>query len=84
MSLAADLHWQGSSDRGPGDDRDDLDGYAVVNVNLLARGLGDRLDLRFSIFNLFDEDYAWAGPPTIPDDLTAPGRSFVVGLSFTF
>ncbi len=72
-------YWQTDAARGAVDSRADLPGYGVINLTLLSRGWRNGLSYEFSIYNLMDEDYAYASPVnTIPGDYPAPGRSFLV------
>lgn len=78
-------YWQDSSQRAYGDIRSDLDGYGLVNTTLLLKWPGKDHEMRFSVFNVFDEDYAFPAPPaTLRDDYTAPGTSFVIEARLSF
>ncbi len=76
-------YWQGDSPRTEGDIRDSFNSYIVVNTTLLVHNLWKNLELRFSVYNLFNEDdYAYPSDPnTIPGDYPAPGRTFAIGFS---
>ena len=75
---------QDASKRAEDDTRDDLPGFVVFNTTLTA-DITRELELQFSIFNLFDQQYAYAAPAnTIPEDYTAPSRSFMLGLRYGF
>ena len=75
---------QDKAERATGDTRSDISGYVIFNTTLTA-ALTNHIDLQFSIFNLADKEYAYAAPAnTIPDDYTAPCRSFMLGLIYDF
>lgn len=79
---------QASTPRAKGDPRDDVPGYALVNTNLIVRNfLYDYkgLELRMSIFNLFDNKVVDPSPVnTMPSDFPTPGITFFVGLNYEF
>ena len=78
-------YWQSETERVAGDRRKNVDEYAIVNSTVLIRDVWKNLELQFSIFNLFDEDYAYPAPVnTYRNDYPAPGRSFVLGASWHF
>ncbi len=76
--------WVGSSKRPAGDDRDDLDGYTTLDLNL-QRLLSEHFAVNLQARNVFDADVRQAsrGPelgqlaPSIPNDLPQPGRSLI-------
>jgi iron complex outermembrane receptor protein len=85
FSWNVDLYWQDELERPASDSRDSLDDYIVVNTTLLLAGFWKDHELSFSVYNLFDEGYAYPAPAnTYPDDYTAPGRSFAVELRLKF
>jgi len=75
---------QSSLPRNSGDTRDNMDAYFLLDSTFILRACR-HADLEFSIFNITDEDYAYPSQPdTIPGDFTAPGRSFVMGLTLKY
>jgi outer membrane receptor protein involved in Fe transport len=75
---------QSEGERAFYDTRSNMSGYMIFNTALNA-DLNSHLSLQFSIFNLTDKDYAYPAPAkNIPDDFTAPGRSFVLGMTYDF
>jgi outer membrane receptor protein involved in Fe transport len=84
MSCNLNTYAQSEGERNAGDPRNNLAGYMIFNATLNA-DLTSHLSLQFSVFNLGDKDYAYPAPAeTIPDDFTAPGRSFVLGMTCDF
>lgn len=75
----------GDKPRAGGDSRDELDDATVVNANFIVMNFFKTMELRASLYNLFDEDYAYPAPPvTLANDYPAAGRSFVLELRYTF
>jgi outer membrane receptor protein involved in Fe transport len=63
------------------DTRGDHAGYGVVNATLIGRKFLKRheeLELRGSVYNLFDEDYTMPHGQQLPNDLPMPGINFLV------
>jgi outer membrane receptor protein involved in Fe transport len=67
------------------DSRPPVPGYGVVNLNVRAKELFDRLEVAGTIGNLFDQRYAdpspFAGPP---GDYPRVGRSGLVTVTYKF
>jgi outer membrane receptor protein involved in Fe transport len=81
------FHIQHVSDRGraAGDMRKDLDAYTVVDANFIVMNVFKSTELRASLFNIFDEKYAYPAPPTtLFNDYPAPGRSIFLEARLTF
>jgi iron complex outermembrane receptor protein len=75
----------GDRPRAAGDMRDDFDAFTIVNANFILLNFFETLELRASLYNIFDEEYAYPAPPfTLADDYPAPGRSFFIEARFTF
>jgi len=75
----------GDTPRTVGDIRDNHDAYTVVNANFILMNFFQSLELRASLYNLFDEEYSYPAPPfTLADDYPAPGRSVFIELRYTF
>jgi iron complex outermembrane receptor protein len=67
------------------DTRHDLSSYALVNLTLIGKHFIDNLEIKGSIFNLFDKSYEDSSPQnTVPTDYPQPGRSFIVELQYQF
>ena len=75
----------GERPRALGDTRPDLDSYTKVDMTAILDNLYRTLEIRGSVYNLFDEDYSYpATPGTLLDDYPAPGRTFFVEARFIF
>jgi len=64
-----------------------MSGYAVVNTTLIAKKFlkgYENLEMRGSIYNLFDKDYTTPEPPRIPGDMPQPGRNYLVEVTYKF
>ncbi len=75
----------GRRPRENGDTRSDLPSHALVNLSLIGKNFMDNLEIRGSIFNLFDKGYD--DPSRIggaPSDHPQPRRSFMVELRYEF
>ena len=67
------------------DTRDDSPGYAIVDLTLIAKEFFNNLEVKASLFNLFDKNYNDPAPMnTIHHDLPRPGRSFFLEFSYDF
>ena len=67
--------------------RDYSSGYTNVNATLIARKFlknVDGLELRGSIYNLFDENYASGVVGYVPYGYPKPGTNFLVELTYEF
>ncbi len=80
------LFFKGKTPRAEGDSRDEVPGYELVNTTLTVRKFSEKLDgleLKASVYNLFDKDYVDPAPPdTLPGDYPQPGRSFVFEMRY--
>ncbi|GAB4273451.1 MAG: colicin FY TonB-dependent receptor YuiR [Methylomicrobium sp.] len=93
VPLPYDLKWhtqlllrQGTG-RATGDNRPDAPGYGIVNTTLRAVDLLNYqgVELRGSIFNLFDKRYVDPSPiASTISDFPKPGRTFFIELSAGF
>ncbi len=83
--INANIHTfvSGRRPREIGGTRDDLPSYALVNCTLIGKNFMDNFEIRGSVQNLFDKDYA---DPSglVPSNHPQPGRSFMVELRFGF
>jgi iron complex outermembrane receptor protein len=91
-SFNAELNWIGERQRVAGDPRSKLDGYTIVDLTLRRMRIATRLELSFSVRNLFDQDAREPSPADltipagslIPGDFPLPGRSFFVEARYHF
>jgi len=87
-NISTQANWVGEQKRIPGDDRDPVDDYVTVDLTIRATGLMNRIDLSFSVKNLFDEEVTdpspWASPVSIPGDFPMAGRSYIAETALYF
>jgi iron complex outermembrane receptor protein len=70
-----------------GDDRDKMSGYGIVNATLITKKFlkgYEGLELRGSVYNLFDKDYTTFTGPDIPNDLPMPGINYLLEIKYAF
>jgi outer membrane receptor protein involved in Fe transport len=87
LNLNVSCHIEDGFRRNVGDSRDDMAGYAVVNTTLIAKKFlkgYENLEVRGSIYNLFDKDYTSPEDPSLPDDMPQPGRNFFIEVKYKF
>ncbi len=64
---------------------DPVDGYAIVDLNLHVINIGDSIEVRLNIQNVFDTEYFDPAPPRgFPGDYPRPGRSAFFRFSFKY
>ena len=59
----------------------------TVNATLITKEFlegYEGLELRGSVYNLFDKDYTSPTDPMLPNDTPWPGRSFIIELKYKF
>lgn len=65
--------------------RDEAEGYTVVNATLLTRRLARNLDVSLSVYNLFDKDYAQpVGEEIVGGTVTQDGRTLRLKAAYRF
>ena len=87
LNFYASCHIEDGFRRGRGDPRDDMSGYAVVNATLIAKKFlkeYEGLEVRGSVYNLFDKDYTAPWDQQLPHDIPRPGRNFIVEVKYKF
>ncbi len=87
LNFNADFnHWDGI-DRPSGDPRDDPSSVTLVNATLIAKKFFkgfEGLELRGSVYNLFDKDWSQPTPIEIPNDWPIPGINYLLEIKFSF
>lgn len=84
-SIHPTVNWVMDRARFPGDSRDEIDDYVLVDLTLRWKNLFVRnLDVALAGRNLFDEDAREPSTERIPDDYPLEGRSFWGEVSFRF
>lgn len=85
FNWAFDTHWsayahvliKGDTRRAAGDARQDVPGYALLDLSLLSHNLFVKgVDVSFSVYNLFDESYYDPAPTSIPGDYQQAERAY--------
>lgn len=91
FNLYTELFIKDSLPREPGDARDELPGYGLFNASFSVKNILNshkifrNMELKASIYNLFDKEYYSPSPPnTIPGDYEMPGRSVMFEAGFAF
>jgi outer membrane receptor for ferrienterochelin and colicins len=87
LNFYAACHIEDGFRRNRGDTRDDMSGFAVVNITLIARKFlkgYEGLEVRGSIYNLFDKDYTSPEDTSLPNDMPQPGRNSMVEVKYKF
>jgi iron complex outermembrane receptor protein len=88
LNLYVDSYLVDHIERYPGDPRgDDWSGYELVNATLIAKKFlkGYKgLELRGSVYNVFDEDYASPWSSELPNDIPMPGRHYLFEVKYKF
>jgi iron complex outermembrane receptor protein len=88
LNYQTDCHFEDGFKRQEGDKRADKPGYGIVNTTLIAKQFlkgYEGLELRASVYNLFDKDYSSpTGNNELPDDLPRPGRNFIIEVKYKF
>jgi len=80
-------YWDGLDRYYPDDPRDSPSGGATINATLIAKKFLKRfkgLELRGSVYNLFDKEYVTQQLPSLPSDLPMPGRNYMVEMKYKF
>ncbi|MCK9397838.1 MAG: TonB-dependent receptor [Methylobacter sp.] len=78
---------KGSTLRNPGDTRNNVPGYALFDVGLLGKNMfGQKVDISFNIYNLFDRRYYDPAPASLNfvGDYQMAGRTFFGHVSLKF
>ncbi|MCU7923323.1 MAG: TonB-dependent receptor [Candidatus Thiodiazotropha sp. (ex Dulcina madagascariensis)] len=85
LNLNANLLMVGARSRADTDTRSELAGYEVVDLTLIGKNFFGTAEIRASIHNLLDEEYADPAPVnTVASDFPREGISFMVDLSYKF
>ncbi len=87
-------HWDSTNRANPEDPRDDPSSLTLVNATLIAKKFlkgYEGLELRGSVYNLFDKDWSRdvpdmtpSGLPAIPNDWPIPGINYLLEMKYTF
>jgi outer membrane receptor protein involved in Fe transport len=64
-----------------------MSGYVVIDATLIAKKFlegYEGLEIRGSVYNLFDKKYTSPLDPRLPNDIPRAGRSFIIELKYKF
>ncbi|MCP4130828.1 MAG: TonB-dependent receptor [bacterium] len=79
------VSWIGKMPRRETDLRDDVDSYTLVDLTLIAKEFYKGLEIRGSVYNLFDEDSRDPSPNVkVTNDLPCNARMFLVEARYNF
>ncbi len=84
FNLNTHVYYSGKKPRAETDTRGDLPAYMLVDVTLIAKEFWNTMEIKGSIYNLFDKKYVDPALPTLPDDDPQPGRSYMLEISYKF
>jgi len=85
FNLLTNLYFEGARKRAEGDPREEPEAFTVLDVTLIARKFIESLELRASVYNVLDEEYAIATQEdSLPVDFPMPGRSFLFEARYAF
>jgi iron complex outermembrane receptor protein len=93
LNWALDSHWSAfghvlvkdATQRSVGDTRPDVPGYALFDLSLLGRNFfAKKVDISFSIYNLFDKRYFDPAPASVPGDYQQAGRAYFGHISLRY
>jgi iron complex outermembrane receptor protein len=92
LNANVNVSWTGKRPRAEGDTRDDLSSLTLVDLTLIAKKFYQTLEIRGSVYNLFNEDYRDPSPYNpgnpvtipVPNDYPTNGRMFLIEARYTF
>lgn len=86
LNTNVSVSWVGKRYRDDRDTRDDLPAETLVDLTLIAKNFYRTLQIRGSVYNLFDENYLDPNPypGQVPNDYPANKRMFMVEARYTF
>ncbi|MBM4053134.1 MAG: TonB-dependent receptor [Planctomycetes bacterium] len=84
LNVNASTFVSGKRYREDGDSRDDMPSFSLVNLSLISKEFFKTMEIQGTVYNLLDKDYDDPGPITVEDDLPRPGRTYFIGVSYTF
>ena len=87
LNFYAACHFEDTFRRMNGDTRDNMSGFGIVNATLIAKKFlkgYEGLELKGSVYNMFDKDYTTPTGPEIPNDLPMPGINFLLEIKYKF
>lgn len=83
LIVAPSVIARGPRPRFPDDEREEVPGYALVNLSLRAVRLSPSWEAWLSVNNLFDTEYTDPSP-VLPYDYPRPGINFLITVAYRF
>jgi len=86
LNTNVSVSWTGKRYRDDRDTRDDLPAETLVDLTLIAKNFYKTLEIRGSVYNLFDEYYLDPNPypGQVPNDYPTNKRMFLIEARYTF
>jgi iron complex outermembrane receptor protein len=84
LNINANLFMVGKKPRALGDPRKDAPGYALLDLTLIGKEIYKGLEIRGSVHNLLDKEYADPLLVVVPGDLPREGRHVMVEALYRF
>ncbi len=84
VTLSPSFTFRGSRPRVSGDNRPDVDGYALVDLAARIHNFHRALELSVVLHDLFGQDYFDPAPSGLPVDYPRPGFSIFVKAKYRF
>ncbi len=86
LNANINVSWTGKRPRAEGDTRDDLSSSTLVDLTLIAKNFYKTLEIRGSVYNIFDEDYRDPSPfpVKVPNDYPTNERMFMMEAMYKF
>lgn len=84
LNVNTHLLYSGKRHRAEDDGRDELPAYALVDLTLILKEFMGTMEVKASVYNLFDKEYVDPALPTLPNDDPQPGINYMLEVSYTF
>ncbi len=85
LNTNVSFSWIGERPRTDGDTRDDVSSDILVDLTLIAKNFYRTLEIRGSVYNLFDEDYRDPSPSLkVPNDFPTNERMVMIEARYKF
>jgi iron complex outermembrane receptor protein len=86
LNANVNVSWTGKRPRAEGDTRDNLSSSTLVDVTLIAKKFYETLEIRGSVYNLFNEDYRDPSPfpVQVPNDYPTNEKMFLIEARYSF
>ena len=86
LNANVNISWTGKRPRAAGDSRNDLSSSTLVDLTLIAKKFYETLEIRGSVYNIFNENYRDPSPfpLQVPNDYPTNERMFLIEARYTF